>query len=188
MDIFIKGKNGSVDEELESYATAKLGKLSRFSQRAQSLHVTFVPANSRRKDAACKVEFMLHLPGHALHVHEEAENFKAAVDLGVESLKTQLSKLTEKQVDRFRQAAGTAKVVIHTASNRLNGDGAAPPAQPQVLSEYFSVKPLGVSDAIKELDSSGRNWLVFVNQSGAVNCIYRRDDSHYGLLQPEGAA
>jgi putative sigma-54 modulation protein len=184
MDIFVKTKSGALDTELEEYTTAKLGKLARYSQRARSIVVTYTQGNSRKKETACKADFMLHLPGQALHIQEEAENFRAALDAGVETLKKQLSKVTTKRVDRFREAAGAAKVVIHTATNRRE---AAALATPKILSETFSLKPLAVGDAIKELESGSRNWLVFVNQAGVVNCIYRRDDHNYGLLEPESA-
>jgi ribosomal subunit interface protein len=186
MDIFIKSKNGAIEPELEEYTTSKVGKLDKFSQRAKSVVVTFTQANSRKKETAFKAEFMLHLPGQALHIHEEAENFRAAVDSGVETLKKQISKLSTKRADKFREAAGTAKVTIHTATNRREAEVLN--SAPKVLSESFSAKPLSVSDAIRELELSGRGWLVFVSQSGAVNCLYKRDDSNYGLLEPEVAA
>ena len=185
MDIFIKTKNGPIEDDLQAYTTSKLGKLDKFSQQAKSIVVTFTKANSRKKETAFKAEFMLHLPGQALHIHQEAENFRAAVDTGVETLKKQLSKLATKRVDRFREAAGTAKIVIHTATNRT--EAAALDTTPKVVGETYSAKPLSISDAISELETSGRAWLVFVSQSGAVNCVYRREDSNYGLLQPEVA-
>ncbi len=35
------------------------------------------------------------------------------------------------------------------------------------------------------LDLTDRPFLVFTDQDGRVKVVYRRDDGHYGLIEPE---
>ena len=48
------------------------------------------------------------------------------------------------------------------------------------------IKPMSVEEAVMQLDSSEQSFLVFRNSAtDKVNVLYRRDDSHLGLITPE---
>ena len=50
----------------------------------------------------------------------------------------------------------------------------------------FTTKPMGVEEAIMQMNLLGHNFFVFVNSDGnVVNALYRRNDGKYGLLTPE---
>lgn len=60
--------------------------------------------------------------------------------------------------------------------------GAAILGEPSRLSQ-----PIALEAAIEEMNAVGHRYLFFENvRSGRANVIYRRDDGHYGLIEPAG--
>lgn len=54
-----------------------------------------------------------------------------------------------------------------------------------VRSKSFPVKPLDVEEAILQMNLLGHQFYMFRNMdSGEINVVYRRQDGHYGLLEP----
>jgi putative sigma-54 modulation protein len=191
MDISFKSKSGHVPNDLQAYTSQKLVKLGKFSERIISVLVTFDEENSRKKEAQCKAEFQLNIPGQALHVEQAGANCRSAVDLGVEALKKQLVRETDKRSTRLREAADVAKAVAHTAApaRRTSKATAIVGVGPRLLSERYSVKPQNVDEAIAELElNKKRGFLVFVNPGGAVNVVYRKGTSQYVIMEPEKSA
>jgi putative sigma-54 modulation protein len=55
-----------------------------------------------------------------------------------------------------------------------------------VKTKRFAVKPAEVDEAILQMDLLGHNFYVFRNaRTDEVNVLYRRQDGHYGLIEPE---
>lgn len=185
MDIHFKSNADSISSELESYATMKLARLERYMDKIQSVSVTFVSGNSRRKETSFKVELHLVSPGHELHAAAESNSFRAAVDTGVESLKSQIARLTDKRTTKQRSDAGAAKAVRKTPVRER-------PPVPWDSSEHhykvetYALKPLSAQEAVTELKLNKSDVLVFVNQSGIVNAVVRRG-TRITLFEPETA-
>ena len=50
----------------------------------------------------------------------------------------------------------------------------------------FAVKPMGVEDAITQMELLGHDFFLFMNEEDdTLNVLYRRHDGSYGLLKPE---
>jgi putative sigma-54 modulation protein len=46
---------------------------------------------------------------------------------------------------------------------------------------------MDVEEAIMQMDLVGDSFLVFTNaRTEKVNVLYRRNDGHYGLIEPRG--
>ena len=53
--------------------------------------------------------------------------------------------------------------------------------------EQMRFKPMSVEEAAEQIDLDGAAVLVFVNDiSESINVVYRREDGHYGLIEPAG--
>jgi putative sigma-54 modulation protein len=66
------------------------------------------------------------------------------------------------------------------------------PAEPEKRSprvhrsKNYSVRPLALEDALLELESSGKELLVYRDvDSERLNVVYRRQDGDFGLVDPE---
>jgi putative sigma-54 modulation protein len=61
------------------------------------------------------------------------------------------------------------------------------PEREIVRVKRFEVLPMGVEEAIEQMELLGHDFFLFYNAEEAmINLIYRRRDGNYGLLQPEG--
>ena len=48
-----------------------------------------------------------------------------------------------------------------------------------------AIKPMGVNEAILELDLLGHDFYMFENSvTGKMNTVYKRKDGNYGLIEP----
>jgi len=54
-----------------------------------------------------------------------------------------------------------------------------------VKTKQFSLKPMSVNEATLQLELVGHDFFVFTNaESNRTNVVYRRNDGHYGLIEP----
>ena len=182
MEVIVKGKNIEVTEELEQYAARKLGKLTKLSRRLQSARATFTQNASKKRDRAYRVEVVLEAGRKTMRAEEDEASFLSAVDSAVDKLKRQLKKLKTRQVDKPRELAGKTE---SAPAGRTPAADAGETAGPDVYLERFSVKPMSTAEAIMQIDVSGSDTLLFVNEQQVVNCLMRRPEGGYTLLVPE---
>ena len=56
----------------------------------------------------------------------------------------------------------------------------------QVRVSNIEYKPMGVEEAMMQMDIVTNDFLVFTNaRTDKVNVLYRRKDGDYGLIQPD---
>ena len=57
--------------------------------------------------------------------------------------------------------------------------------QPIVRTKRFNVKPMGLEEAVEQMELLGHDFFVFHNlEEGNINVLYRRKDGAFGLLAP----
>lgn len=179
MKITVKGKNSGVGDEILKYAERKIGKLEKITQRIQSATVTFTEGASKKRSKACGVEVTLQALGQTLRSGNQNESFRSALDEVVLKLEEQLRRVKTKRIDKTRERAIEEAAPIEPAIVEEDVPG------PVVYVERFPAKPLATTEAITNLELSGRDFLLFVNESATVNCVYKRRDGGYCLLVPE---
>jgi putative sigma-54 modulation protein len=176
----VKGKNSEVSDELKEFTALKLGKLTRYGGRLESAVVTFTEHASKKRDKSFKVEVVLHAPGQVLRNVDTGASFNIALDSAVDELREQLKKLKTKRIDRHRDNSDIAQVLIAEAQP-------APEQKPRrnIQVKKFNVKPMGLDEAILQLDASKHGFYLFVTEQKRINCVFKRSDGGYGLLVPE---
>lgn len=182
MDIAIKGKNCEVADDLILYTERKLGKLAKLSHRIQAVTVTYIENSSKKRDRASRIEIVLMLPGQSIRAEEEKETSYLALDGALDKLRRQLKKVKTKRIERSRTGTDAEAFI------GFEGPENAEPVElvgPTVFVERFNLKPISTTEAIMELKLSGRKFILFVNESNSVNCVYLRNGGSYGLIVPE---
>jgi hypothetical protein len=54
-----------------------------------------------------------------------------------------------------------------------------------VKTKQFALKPMSVHEATLQMELVGHDFFVFTNaESNRTNVVYRRNDGHYGLIEP----
>ena len=100
-----------------------------------------------------------------------------SIDHAVDKLESQLRRHRTKLEKRIRTSELEPVVEIPVIEEQ-NYD--------IVRTKKFAVKPMGVEDAITQMELLGHDFFLFLNEdSETMNVLYRRHDGSYGLLQPD---
>ncbi len=190
MEITTKARNAEINDDLELYASRKLEKLSKYNNRLQNATIVFEDGASKDNTRSRRVEVVVNVPGQTLVSEEEAESFYIAVDGATDKMKRQLRKLKTKRIQKHRDvekfsiaesevaAASDHDIVLDDSHETVSGNR-------RIIVRTFPLKPMNTHEAARVLESNGHSFLVFINDQGSANCLYRRDDGNYGLLAPE---
>jgi putative sigma-54 modulation protein len=174
MQFSVTARNVEITPALRAYAEEKLSRLTRYLESIVTLHVV-LSVNKHRQTA----EVTLRVRDLTIRAEEEGNDLYSSIDLVAEKL--------ERQILRYKE-----RILAHAGrgGNRGNRSASAAPVaeeEPRVVkTKRFAVKPVGVDEAILQMNLLGHNFYVFRNASTEqVNVIYRRQDGHYGLIEPE---
>jgi putative sigma-54 modulation protein len=184
--IHVRGKNAQLEDGLQEYAEAELQKLNKYSLgELISASVSFTGKASRNPERSCRVEMVLFAPGHSFHSEENGNSCEAAFDVALDKLKQQLRKAKEKRTDRTKhQTTSTAEFANGNGAAYAPEESASEPS-PSLLVEKFTIKPMGVREAVLQLGKARRDFYVFVGEQNQVHAVYKRADGNIGLLVPE---
>ncbi len=184
MEIIIKGKNSEVPKDLKAYAETKLAKLNKLMRRLQSVRITFTKNASKKRDRAYRVETVLTGPGQPMRAVVDEASFYIAVDSAADKLRRQLKKRKSKREDKQREKALRKSGAISELPPVVTEEPEEASA-PTVHIMKYSTRPMTTTEAIMQLEVSGGEMMLFVDEHNAVQCIRKRSEGGYTLLVPE---
>ena len=190
MEITTKTRNTEITADLELYAARKLERLSKYNNSLMNVTITFEDGASKDNTRSRRVELVVGVPGQTLVSDDDAESFYIAIDSATDKMKRQLRKLKTKRVGRNRDVEKFSVLEQEVAADAehdliLDEKIASGTVDRNIIVRTFSLKPMDTREAVRVLESNGHNFVVYINEQGSANCLYRRDDGHYGLLAPE---
>lgn len=187
MRLQVKGKNVSVNPEIQEYAEQKLHKIERHlhdeaTQVELELSVEKNPSIAESQVA----EATIWTKGPVLRARESSRDMRAAIDLLVDKLERQAKRYREKRqrkhIARQRRPRDEPSIDIGAS---LDGDEKRADEPLIVKTKQFAVKPMSAEEAALQLELIGHDFFVFRNDdSEEVNVLYRRRDGNYGLIEP----
>ena len=210
MKIQVKGRHVVVSEALREYAEEKLAKLHRVLSERHIDEVTRVELellvekghNSADSQVA---EATVFTRGPVMRARESSPDMYASIDLVTEKLQRQAKKYHDKVKHKaLRHTVAKAIPPLAVTADEGGaaieaGDDAQPPAaagepapggnnhdEPRVVkSKQFALKPMSIDEATLQLDLIGHSFFVFTNaETNDTNVVYRRNDGHFGLIEP----
>ena len=194
MDIVVRGKNVEVSPRLRKLARAKIRKISRFTHDAGRVEVDFSELRNRRVSENQVCDVIVHLKRNFVKAHAAASEPAAALDLVLDKVEHQVSRIKEKRVTRAHagrrhQGAGNADAV--GLDTPLDGDGDGDDedrlAGRIVKTKRFTMKPMGPEEAALQMELLGHDFFLFTNaENGHAAVIYRRRDGSLGLIETVG--
>lgn len=182
MNINITGRQIDITPPLRSHTENKLKKLNRFMNGITDIHVTLSVEKYRQI-----AEINIHSRGNTyLTAVEESNDLYASIDQAIDKITSQAKKLQDKRIDKRRR--GKKKETLGTFNVISREEGSESEAGPKIVeSSRFVIKPLSVEEAVVQIEDEGAEFLVFRNAiSDRVNVLYKRPDSNFGLIDPEG--
>lgn len=171
MKISLAGRHVELNDTLRNYVLSKVEGLERYHDGIIDIDINLGLEKSRNI-----VDMIAHLrPRKVIKVSGESNDMYTSIDLAVDKLKRQLRKHKE----RIKDYRGTAAVVEEPGGNERRVD------EEIVRREVFLPKPMTPEEALVQLESFHRSFLIFVDaDSGRMKVIHRRDDGAYELLEP----
>jgi putative sigma-54 modulation protein len=194
MEVVVRGKNVEISKRLRSTSQEKITKLTRFAHDLERVELDFSEVRNPRVSDNQLCEVTLHLKRHFVKAHAAATEQLAALDLTIDKLEHQLSRLKDKRIDRKHPRRRRLR---EHASPLAAGAGDAEGAEPGldgaewsegeavlVRTKRFEMKPMPPEEAALQLELLGHSFYLFSNsESGRPAVIYRRRDGHLGLIE-----
>ncbi|SMB85705.1 SSU ribosomal protein S30P [Desulfonispora thiosulfatigenes DSM 11270] len=177
MEIIVRGKNLTVTPALKEYAEKRVSKFEKFFEGELNNATVLL---SVEKDMQ-KVEVSIPLQGYILRGEEQTKDMYNSIDNVIEKL--------ERQVRKYKTRINK-KIKNLSVLNLVPPEGNAIKEldlEPKIKkTKRFPVKPMIVEEAVLQMDLLGHNFYVFLNgETDEVNVVYKRNDGHYGLIEPD---
>ncbi|MCU0280318.1 MAG: ribosome-associated translation inhibitor RaiA [Acidimicrobiia bacterium] len=172
MEVHVRGKRMTVGDGLRRAAEEKVARSVRVFEETGSIDIEFTDeSNPRQAEERCRVEITTKAAGHVVRVEAAAGDHRSALDLAVDKLERQLSRLKERLVERHRRGGDKQ---LNSASEGV--EETSGPADLQIE----RVK------AALQMELLGHSFYLFLNaESDRYSVLYRRRGGSLGLIEPQ---
>jgi putative sigma-54 modulation protein len=195
----IKGRNVTVTDALKQYAEEKVERVHKLLMQRRIDEVTRVELELMLEKnpsipEPCIAEATIFTRGPVLRARESSTDMYAAIDLVMDKLTRRAKKYHDKVHGKTRR--GHEKLTLEEQGvPELEPVAVGIPEEEEaesfgdnghiVKSKQFALKPMSVQEATLQLELVGHDFFVFTNaESSRTNVVYRRNDGHYGLIEP----
>ena len=192
MKLLIHGRNLDVTSALREYTEAKLERaVQHFNDLVVEADVHLSVARNPRVPQQT-AEVTVFANGTVIRAQERSENLYASIDLAAGKLCRQLRRWKDRHSDHHHShghraciTPGTETVSAESEVKESLVQGREPALpDPGVRRKYFSMPPMNVEDARRQLDLIDHDFYLFRDQdSGELQVIYRRNHGGYGVIQ-----
>jgi len=178
MELQITGKNIDLSLVVRRYIERKLGKLNRHLPNIVESKVEISEEKTKSPQQRFMVQVTLDSNGTLLRGEERGEDLFAAIDKVVAIMDRQIEHYKGKLYDKGRGSS--------LARSQLSEEVEVTQPRRVVRVKRFVVKPMSVAEAIDQMELLSHDFFLFFNaESEELNLLYRRNDSNYGLIEPE---
>lgn len=168
MKVTITGRKVSLKDVFKEKVEERLAKFNRFFEDDAQAFVTVTVEGGRQT-----VEITIKNKGMIYRAEETTRDMQYSFDDAADIIMRQITRNKSRLEKRLRK--GAFANVEETSEADFN----------VVKVKTFNVKPMGVDEAILEMNLVGHEFFAFLNdQTNAVNVVYRRKEGGYGLLEP----
>lgn len=177
MNVKLYEKKCSVKPATKAYAEKKVGKLDRYFKGDAEAAVTF-----RVEKLNCRVELTVHSGSTYYRAEETTTDMMASIDAAVNSIEGQIRRNKTRLAKRLRTDA-----FVRSVEEPEPALAAEEEAFAVVRSKKFPIKPMGVEEAILQMNLLDHTFFAFRNEDddGAFAVVYVRNDGGYGLIEDE---
>ena len=163
-------------QELRAYAVKKISKLDRLFKNEAEAYVTFSLERGRYL-----AEITIHSNGMFYRASELTNDMYASVDSGVAAIERQIRRNKTRLEKKLREGAleFDALPVYAPVEDEPEAEEFK-----IVRRKSFSIKPMGVEEAILQMNLLGHEFFVFRNmdEDEAVSVVYKSKQDGYGLI------
>lgn len=175
MKVQIRTRNYQVTDQIRKHVEKRLSKLDKLLDKEAEAIVTLIGEKTTQR-----IEITIPVNSFILRGEESNDEILTAIDRVTDKLEKQLVRSKERfsKKGRFSVTRMPSMVGVSPAADDDE--------EIKVRIKHYPAKPMNIDEAITSMDMLGHNFFVFSNaESGEINVVYRRNDGHYGLLEPE---
>jgi putative sigma-54 modulation protein len=184
MELQITGKNLEVNESLKALVDRKIGKLAHFLPTLTEAKVELAEDKIRSARKRYTVQVTVASKGILMRAEEKSENIPTALDNVSDAMAKQIKRFKEKRYDKGRGESAVRQTGRKPVAVETDEDNSVPSDVIRV--KRFRVKPMPVSEATEQMELLGHDFFLFVNsETSRFNCLYRRKEGGYGLIEAE---
>lgn len=174
MNIHYTARRATLTPEIKAYCEKRLGRLKGLVGDVIDVNVILNVQKNRNK-----AEINVRAKGGGLVVVEETMDMMDSLNRAFDNLETKVRKERVKGRDKRRRGGRERKVLVPVLE-------APEPEKRVIRSQYFSLKPMSIEEALIQIDIKSKEVFLFRREgSEEWAVIYRRKDGHYGLVEPE---
>lgn len=174
MNIHYTARRATLTPEIKAYCEKRLGRLKGFVGDIIDVNVILNVQKNRNK-----AEINVRAKGGGLVVVEETMDMMDSLNRAFDNLEKKVRKERVKGRDKRRRGGRERKVLVPVLE-------APEPEKRVIRSQYFSLKPMSIDEALIQIDIKSKEVFLFRREgSEEWAVIYRRKDGHYGLVAPE---
>ncbi len=175
MQLSVTFKNIEPSDHLKAHLQEKLDRLDKFFDNPAEANVALSVQKHRHI-----AEINVSADRLTIIGKEETTDMYSAIDMVLDKLEKQIKKGKQKIRDHRTAARAKAKEILSTESIPADED-----LGKEIRVKNIDYKPMDTDEAAMQLELTPDNFLVFTNsRTERVNVIYRRNDGHFGLIQP----
>lgn len=183
MEIKITGRNLEITENIKSYVSKKISRLSRHIPIIKEANMELADEKTRAPEVRFVAQMTLNCDGVFVRGEDRQQNIFASIDGVIEVMDRQLEKYKGKlhKKNQIHSARKKSAVESLAAMPEITED------EPSIVRvKRFALKPMMPEDAIDQMDFLGHDFFFFMNSStGKYNVVYLRKDGKYGLIEPD---
>lgn len=175
MKMNIRTRNFQATEKVKQYLEKRLNKLDKLLDKDTEATVTLIGEKNTQR-----IEVTVPVSGFILRGEENHEDMLTAIDRVSDKLEKQLVRSKERFSKKGRLSVTKLPTLTGVSPAGEDDD------EVKVRIKQFPTKPMNLDEAITRMDMVGHTFFVFHNaETDLINVVYRRNDGHYGLLEPE---
>ncbi|MBA3019357.1 MAG: ribosome-associated translation inhibitor RaiA [Proteobacteria bacterium] len=175
MQTSVTFKNLDPSENLKTYVQNKLNRFDKFLYNTAEANVVLSVEKFRHIAEINIVGDRLNINGK-----EETVDMYSAIDMVLDKLEKQIKKNKQKNRERRSGTKARTKDIIVEDDVHIDFE-----ATREIKVKNIEYKPMGIEEAVMQMDLLNNNFLVFTNaRTDKVNVLYQRKDGHYGLIEP----
>ena len=172
-------KKISLNDSIKEYAEKKISKLDKYFPEEADAFVTFAVEKKNR----CVVELTIRSTNGTLF-RAETEDPDGDMRGAIDEATTQIERKIRKNKTRLAKNLRAEAVLPELPEEfEAHEEGTFD----IVRTKRFTVKPMGVEEAILQMNLLGHSFFVFRNTDAldAICVVYRRNNGGYGIIETE---
>ncbi|MGE4505608.1 MAG: ribosome-associated translation inhibitor RaiA [Desulfovibrionaceae bacterium] len=177
MNINFNFKNFDPSPHLKEHAEKRFGKIEKFMQGSEESELLVNLSVEKFRQMADVV-----LSADSIHIsaYQESADMYSTIDMVVDKLQSQLTKIRDKSKSRKRRAQ---QQEVRMDFMSLSPDTNMPTI---IGTDKYEAKPMSVEEAAEQLTSrDDYEFLVFRNaETEGINVIYKRSNGDFGIIDP----